>query len=63
MKLGNDRKETDKTGAARRRPRFRLDKLEERIAPAGMKNGWYKNTKPTAPSCACSDESYNCSSY
>lgn len=62
MKLGNDQK-ADRAAAARRRPRFRLDKLEERIAPAGMKTGWYKNTKPTAPTCACSDETGACSSY
>jgi hypothetical protein len=33
MKLSNDRTRADKAGAPRQRPRFRIDKLEERIAP------------------------------
>ena len=47
MKLSNDRTRADRA-VSRARPRFRIDKLEERIAPKGNKNGWDKNSKPPA---------------
>ena len=36
---------TSRAPVSRRARRFRIDKLEERIAPKGNKNGWAHNTK------------------
>jgi hypothetical protein len=56
VKLSNDRTQVPAT--PRRRPRFRLDKLEERIAPRGNKAGWGKNTKDCPTNSCESGSSY-----
>jgi hypothetical protein len=60
--MKNDRIEAGRAGTPRRRPRFRIDRLEERIAPKkggkGSNNCGDASSADVATACNCNPTSY-----